>query len=106
MCWSIACRFGCSSSRSGIEEPILALKSPHTSVINYGWILSNTVSTWVVAWVSSMFRLVRDVVGGMYMFPPLMRLYSLPEDVSNFNGLRMYVASPPRVPLGRRCSTR
>ncbi len=36
MCWSIACLFGCSSSRSGIEEPILALKSPHTSVINYG----------------------------------------------------------------------
>ncbi len=93
------------------------MKSPHTSVINYGWILSNTVSTWVVAWVSSMFRLVRDVVGGMYMFTILMRwlfgrmilvcrLYSLPEDVSNFNGLRMYVASPPRVPLGRRCSTR
>ena len=56
-----------------MEEPILALKSPHTSVISYGWILSNTVSTWVVAWVSSMFRLVSDVVGGMYIFTILIR---------------------------------
>jgi hypothetical protein len=73
MCLSIACRLGCSSSRSGIEEPILALKSPHTSVISYGCILSSTVSTWVVAWVSSMFRLVSDVVGGMYIFTILIR---------------------------------
>jgi hypothetical protein len=56
-----------------MEEPILALKSPHTSVISYGWILSSTVSTWVVAWVSSMFRLVSDVVGGMYIFTILIR---------------------------------
>jgi hypothetical protein len=117
MCASIAWRIGCSSSRSGIAEPILALKSPQTSVINYGCILSSTLSTWVVACVSSMLRLVSDVEGGMYIFTILIRwlfgriilvcrLYSFPCDVSSFSGLRIYVASPPRVLFGRRCSTR
>ena len=57
-----------------------------------------------------------DVVGGMYTFTILIRslfgsmilvckLYSLPDDVSICSGLRTYVARPPRVLFGRRCST-
>jgi hypothetical protein len=31
--------------------------------------------------------------------------YSFPDDVSIYSGFRTYVASPPRVPSGRRFST-
>jgi hypothetical protein len=61
---SIAWRGGCSSSKLGLPLPILALKSPHISVTSCCWILSNTFSIWVVACVSSIWRLVSDVLGG------------------------------------------
>ena len=33
------------------------------------------------------------------------KLYSLPDNDSIYSGFRTYVAIPPRVPSGRRCST-
>ena len=69
----------------------------------------------MVACSAVMFRLLSDEVGGIYIFTIFIRsllgsiilvciLYSFPDDVSSFSGLRMYVASPPRVLFGRRCS--
>jgi hypothetical protein len=46
--------------------------------------------------------LIRSLFGSMIL---VCKLYSLPDDVSIFNGLRTYVAKPPRVLSGRRCST-
>ena len=59
---------GCSYSRSGILEPIRALKSPHINVVSWGCKVSNTVSICVVACSSVILRFVRDVVGGIYTF--------------------------------------
>ena len=64
-----------------------------------------------------MLRLVNEVVGGIYMFMMFIlllsgsiilvcKLYSLPVDVSSYNGFLIYVAMPPRVLPGRRYSTR
>jgi hypothetical protein len=66
MCVSVACLGGCSSSKSGVFGPILALKSPHTSVTSYGWMLSSIYSTYDVASISNICRLDNDVVGGIY----------------------------------------
>jgi hypothetical protein len=52
----------------GLVEPILALKSPHISVLSCGWILSNTISIWLYTCISGIFRFVSDVAGGMYTF--------------------------------------
>jgi hypothetical protein len=107
---------GCSYSRSGILDPIRALKSPHKSVVSWGCRVSSTVSICVVAWSSVILRFVRDVVGGIYTFTIFIlellgrmilvcRLYSLPDEDSIYSGFRTYVAIPPRVPSGLRCST-
>lgn len=101
-------------SRVGTLFPILALKSPQMKVVSWGWRVSNKFSTWVVACISDMLRLVSDVAGGIYTFTMLMRLllgkiilvcspYSFPFDDSIYNGVRTYVASPPLVLFGRRC---
>jgi hypothetical protein len=69
-----------------------------------------------VAYISYTFRLVSDVVGGIYTFTTFIlwlfgsmifvcRPYSLPCDVSIYNGFRTYVAIPPLVLSVRRCST-
>ena len=63
---SMAYLGGCSSSKSGMFGPILALNSPHTKVTSYGYMLSSTSSNLDVTYVSSMCRLVSDVAGGMY----------------------------------------
>jgi hypothetical protein len=116
LCESMECRGGWSASRLGVPDPILALKSPQTTVVSWGWMVSRTVSTYVVACACSILRLVSDVAGGMYTLITLIRslfgsiilvckLYSLPDDVSILRGLRTYVASPPRVLSRRRCST-
>ena len=60
----MAWRGGWSVSKFGFPFPILALKSPHTSVTYCGWIVSKIFSIWVVAWASSMCLFVSDVVGG------------------------------------------
>jgi hypothetical protein len=102
-------------SRIGMLFPILALKSPQMKVVSWGWRVSSKFSTWVVACVSVMLRLLSDVDGGMYTFTMFMRLllgkiifvcrpYSLPFDYSIYSGVRIYVASPPLVLFGRRCS--
>ncbi len=49
-------------------SPIRALKSPHINLVSWGCTVSNTVSSSVVACISGIFLLVRDVVGGMYTF--------------------------------------
>jgi hypothetical protein len=96
--------------------PILALKSPHTNVVSWGYRVSRIVSNWFVAWVSCMFRFESDVAGGMYTLTMFIlwlfgrmtlvcRPYSLPVDISSYSGFRMYVARPPLVFSGRRCST-
>ena len=64
---SVACLGGCSSSKSGVLWPILALKSPHTSVTSCGCTLSSISSTFYVASISSICRFDNDVVGGMYI---------------------------------------
>ena len=51
-----------------MQSPIRALKSPHINVVSWGWMVSKIVSSCVVACSSVIFRLVRDVVGGMYTF--------------------------------------
>jgi hypothetical protein len=70
---SMACLCGCSVSRLGLPVPILALKSPHMNVTSWGWRMSNTFSSLVVAWDSSMRRLVSEVVGGIYTLTMLIR---------------------------------
>jgi hypothetical protein len=77
--------------------------------------VSSIVSSSVVAWVSSMFLLVSDVVGGIYTFTTFIlrlfgriifvcRPYSFPLDDSICSGFRTYVASPPLVLSVRRFS--
>jgi hypothetical protein len=65
---SMACRSGWPASIFGLVGPILALKSPHISVLSCGWMLSNTISSWLYACSSGIFRFVSDVAGGMYTF--------------------------------------
>ena len=63
-----------------------------------------------------MFCFASDVAGGMYALTMFIlwlfgrmilvcRPYSLPVDISSYSGFRMYVAMPPLVLSGRRCST-
>jgi hypothetical protein len=99
-----------------MSVPTLAFRSPHIKVVSCGFSPSNTLSSREVAWVSVMSRRVNDDVGGRYTFTMLMRWlfgrislvrrqYSLPNVDSTFNDFLMYVAMPPLVPCGRRCST-
>jgi hypothetical protein len=64
---------GWSIARLGVPVPILALKSPHMSVTSWGCIVSIIFSSWVVAWASSIWRLVSEVAGGIYTFTMLIR---------------------------------
>lgn len=116
ICVSTVSLGGCSVSRVGAFLPIRVLKSPHIIVVNWGWAVSIIYSNYVVASCSGMFRFFSDVDGGMYTFIMLILLllgsislvcnpYSLPCDVSTYIGFLIYVARPPRVWLGRRCST-
>jgi hypothetical protein len=103
-------------SSVGISVPTLALKSPQMNVVSCGFSSSNTLSSREVAWVSVMARRARDEVGGRYTLTMLTRWlfgrislvrrqYSLPNVDSIFRDFLMYVAIPPLVPCGRRCST-
>jgi hypothetical protein len=103
-------------SRSGILVPRRVLKSPQMKAVSWGWRVSRSSSSWLVASVSSMCRLVSEVLGGIYVFTILIRRlfgniifvckpYSLPYLDSICSGFRMNVARPPRVLFGRRCST-
>ena len=65
---SQAVRGGWFRSHDGTFVPILALKSPHTMVVSWGYWSSNMLSTWVVAWASVIFRQAKEEVGGMYTF--------------------------------------
>lgn len=51
-----------------------------------------------------MFATLILVLFGRIIF--VCRQYSFPIVCSSFSGFRIYVASPPRVLFGRRCSTR
>jgi hypothetical protein len=73
MCGSVTVRGGCISSNMGVYVPALALKSPHTMVVSWGWALSIMSSIRVVAWASVMFLLFRDWDGGRYMLMILAR---------------------------------
>jgi len=99
---------GWSSSKVGFLDPILVLKSPHITVINYGYILSNVSVICSVASVSGILRLVSEAVGGRYIFTTsslllfgslifVNRLYSFPATYSIFNLFFTYVAIPPLV---------
>jgi hypothetical protein len=61
---STAVLFGWLSSMAGIRFPILALKSPHMTVVNCGCMLSSVSSIASVACDSGMLRFVSDAVGG------------------------------------------
>jgi hypothetical protein len=103
-------------SSVGILLPIRLLKSPHIIVISCGLAALSTSSTNYVAIFSYIFRFLSDVYGGMYILITLIRVlfgniiysnmpYSLLYYVSIYNGLRIYIASPPRVLPARRDST-
>jgi hypothetical protein len=103
-------------SRSGLLFPILALKSPQINAVSWGWSVSSICSSSLVASVSCILLLCRDVVGGMYtltifilkLFGSIIlvcRPYSLPVVDSIYSGFRTNVARPPRVLFGRRYST-
>jgi hypothetical protein len=52
-------------SSCGVSEPVLALKSPQTMVVSWGWVRSIMSSINFVAWSSVMALLFRDDAGGM-----------------------------------------
>ena len=55
---------GWPSSRVGVRLPILVLKSPQITVVNWGCKWSNVSSIYSVACVSCMLRFFSDAVGG------------------------------------------
>ena len=78
--------------------------------------MSSRSSTYYVAVYSVILRRFRDDYGGIYIFIMLIRVllgnnnfssipYSLLRVVSIYNGLRTYIARPPRVLPVRRDST-
>lgn len=91
------------------------LKSPQIRVVSWGWRVSRSCSTWLVASVSSIFRFVSDVVGGMYVLTMFTRSlfgriilvckpYSFDDVDSIFKCFRTSVARPPLVLSFRRSS--
>ena len=77
--------------------------------------MSSSSSTYYVAVYSVILRRFRDDYGGIYIFIMLIRVllgnnnfssipYSLLRVVSIYNGLRTYIARPPRVLPTRRDS--
>jgi hypothetical protein len=86
-------------SNNGVRSPILALKSPHITVYNWGCTVSSTPSSCAIACVSVMALRVSDDVGGKYIFTMLIlslvgrmsllfRAYSLPDVFSSFSDWR------------------
>ena len=73
MCESTTVRVGCIWSKNGIRQPTLALKSPQTSVVSWGWSYSITSARRDVAWASAMPLRARDDAGGKYTFTTFMR---------------------------------
>jgi hypothetical protein len=63
--WSTAVRGGWSSSKVGLRLPILVLKSPQITVVNWGCSWSSVLAMCSAAEVSVMFLFFNDAVGGM-----------------------------------------
>jgi hypothetical protein len=96
MCVSSDDLSGWPASMFGVRFPILVFKSPQRIVVNCGYIWSSKFSISPVATSSCIFLLVRDDVGGRYIFIILMRSllgniifvnipYSLPLTYSIFS---------------------
>jgi hypothetical protein len=79
-----------------VRLPILVLKSPHITVLNWGCNLSSVADIYSAAVISRMLRFFSDATGGRYIFAMFSlslfgkrtfanRLYSFPATCSIYN---------------------
>jgi hypothetical protein len=104
-----------TSSIVGDSSPMRAFQSPHTVVSVFCGMLPSMSSTKLRATSSSVFLFYKFYIGGMYTFPtqifdppyPYIQIpwaYSLPIYFKIFIPFFIITATPPLLPVERRCS--